>query len=89
MSRSLIKGPFVDRHLLKQILCRGEEKHTLTTWSRASTIVPIMIGQTIIVHNGREHFPLTITDRLVGQKIGEFVPTRVFRGHTSDKKGKR
>jgi len=89
MSRSVKKGPFVSRRLLKQIHLRGEETQTVTTWSRASTIVPIMIGHTFRVYNGREHFPLFITDRLVGLKMGEFVPTRTFRGHTFDKKTKR
>lgn len=92
MTRSLKKGPFVAEHLLKKIeeLNSKREKKVITTWSRASTIVPIMIGYTIAVHNGRQHIPVFITDQMVGQKLGEFAPTRTFRGHTKkDKKSKR
>nr|AWX53513.1 ribosomal protein S19 [Scotinosphaera sp. NIES-154] len=92
MTRSLKKGPFVAEHLLKKIeeLNSKQEKKVITTWSRASTIVPIMIGYTIAVHNGRQHIPVFITDQMVGQKLGEFAPTRTFRGHTKkDKKSKR
>jgi small subunit ribosomal protein S19 len=92
MTRSLKKGPFVAKHLLKKIeeLNRKQEKKIITTWSRASTIVPIMIGYTIAVHNGRQHIPVFVTDQMVGQKLGEFAPTRTFRAHTKkDKKSKR
>jgi small subunit ribosomal protein S19 len=92
MSRSLKKGPFVADHLLKKIekLNVQGDKKVITTWSRSSTIVPIMIGHTIAVHNGREHIPVFITDQMVGHKLGEFAPTRTFRGHVkSDKKSKR
>jgi len=92
MSRSLKKGPFVARHLLKKIekLNLQEEKKVVITWSRASTIVPIMIGHTIAVHNGKEHIPFFITDQMIGHKLGEFSPTRTFRGHVkSDKKSRR
>nr|AND48292.1 ribosomal protein S19 [Eosphagnum rigescens] len=92
MTRSLKKGPFVADHLLKIIgnLNVGGEKKVIITWSRASTIVPTMIGHTIAVHNGREHLPIYITDRMVGHKLGEFAPTRTFRGHArSDKKSRR
>nr|YP_009367725.1 ribosomal protein S19 [Ignatius tetrasporus]ARK14699.1 ribosomal protein S19 [Ignatius tetrasporus] len=92
MSRSLKKGPFVADHLLKKIekLNAQGDKKVITTWSRSSTIVPIMIGHTIAVHNGREHIPVFITDQMVGHKLGEFAPTRTFRGHVkSDKKSKR
>jgi small subunit ribosomal protein S19 len=92
MARSLKKGPFVADHLLIKIekMNTQGEKKVITTWSRASTIVPIMIGHTIAVHNGKEHIPVFITDQMVGHKLGEFAPTRTFRGHVkSDKKSKR
>nr|ASN77499.1 Ribosomal protein S19 [Pedinophyceae sp. YPF-701] len=92
MARSLKKGPFVAADLLKKVSkMNGEgQKKVITTWSRSSTIVPIMIGHTIAVYNGREHIPVFITDQMVGHKLGEFAPTRVFRGHVkSDKKAKR
>ena len=83
MSRSLKKGPFIADHLLKKVekLNASGEKKVIVTWSRASTIVPIMIGHTIAVHNGKEHIPVFITDQMVGHKLGEFSPTRNFRGH--------
>ena len=92
MSRSLKKGPFVADHLLKKVehLNRQGEKRVVVTWSRASMIVPIMIGHTIAVHNGREHIPVFVTEQMVGHKLGEFSPTRTFRGHVkSDKKSRR
>jgi small subunit ribosomal protein S19 len=92
MSRSLKKGPFVASHLLKKIEKLNDlgEKKVVLTWTRASTIVPIMIGHTIAVHNGREHIPIFVTDQMVGHKLGEFSLTRTFRGHIkSDKKSKR
>ena len=92
MTRSLKKGPFVADHLLKKIesLNIKKERKIVVTWSRASTIVPTMIGHTIAVHNGREHLPIYITDRVIGHKLGEFAPTRTFRGHAkSDKKSRR
>ena len=92
MSRSLKKGPFVADHLLKKIekLNIEKERKVILTWSRASTIVPLMIGHTIAVHNGREHIPVFVTDQMVGHKLGEFSPTRTFKGHTkSSKKVKR
>lgn len=92
MARSLKKGPFVADHLLKKIdqLNAQGERQVVTTWSRASTIVPIMIGHTIAVYNGREHIPVFVSDQMVGHKLGEFSPTRTFRGHVkSDKKAKR
>nr|YP_010386085.1 ribosomal protein S19 [Cosmarium blyttii]UPO65155.1 ribosomal protein S19 [Cosmarium blyttii] len=92
MARSLKKGPFVADHLLKKIesLNAQGEKKVIITWSRASIIVPGMIGHTIAVHNGREHLPVYITDLMVGHKLGEFAPTRTFRGHVkSDKKSRR
>ena len=91
MSRSLKKGPFVADHLLKKIekLNKIGEKKVILTWSRASTIVPIMISHTIAVYNGREHIPIFVTDQMVGHKLGEFSITRTFRSHrAADKKAK-
>lgn len=92
MSRSLKKGPFVADHLLtkvERLNARGE-KQVIRTWSRASTILPLMVGHTIAVHNGRTHVPVFITDQMVGHKLGEFALTRTFRGHAKgDKKAKR
>nr|NP_777454.1 ribosomal protein S19 [Anthoceros angustus]Q85BX6.1 RecName: Full=Small ribosomal subunit protein uS19c; AltName: Full=30S ribosomal protein S19, chloroplastic [Anthoceros angustus]QHD46925.1 ribosomal protein S19 [Anthoceros agrestis]BAC55390.1 ribosomal protein S19 [Anthoceros angustus]BAC55489.1 ribosomal protein S19 [Anthoceros angustus] len=92
MTRLLKKGPFVAYHLLEKIedLNIKREKKIIVTWSRASTIVPTMIGHTIAVYNGQEHLPIYITDRMVGHKLGEFALTRVFKGHAkSDKKSRR
>nr|YP_010207528.1 ribosomal protein S19 [Dipterocarpus alatus]UAY85831.1 ribosomal protein S19 [Dipterocarpus alatus] len=92
MARSLKKNPFVANHLLKKIerLNTKAEKEIITTWSRASTIIPTMIGHTIAIHNGREHLPIYITDRMVGHKLGEFAPTLNFREHSkNDKKSRR
>jgi small subunit ribosomal protein S19 len=92
MSRSSKKGPFIADHLLKKIelLNSQGEKKVIVTWSRASTIIPSMIGHTIAVHNGREHIPVFITDQMIGHKLGEFSPTRTFRGHVKrDKRSKR
>jgi small subunit ribosomal protein S19 len=92
MSRSLKKGPFVADHLLTKIerLNESGKKEVVKTWSRASTIIPPMIGHTIAVHNGRQHVPIFISDQMVGHKLGEFAPTRTFRGHSkNDKKVKR
>ena len=88
MSRSLKKGPFCDVKLLKKIesLNNSGEKTVIRTWSRASTILPQMIGHTIAVHNGRKHVPIFITENMVGHKLGEFAPTRTYRGHTSKAK---
>lgn len=83
MSRSLIKGPYIEFKLFQKIekLNENNKKETIKTWSRSSTIIPIMIGHTIAVHNGRQHFPVFISDQMVGHKLGEFVPTRTFRSH--------
>lgn len=92
MSRSLKKSPFVAHHLLKKITQLNKEgrKDTIITWSRASTILPSMIGFTIAIHNGKQHVPIFISDQLVGHKLGEFVSTRTFKSHIkSDKKTKR
>lgn len=92
MARSLKKGPFIADHLLKKIeaLNEKQEKKVIKTWSRASTILPQMIGHTVAVHNGRQHVPVFITEQMVGHKLGEFAPTRTFRGHAkTDKKARR
>ena len=83
MSRSVKKGPFVETKLLARIEAMNEsgEKKVLTTWSRSSTIFPQMVGHTIAVHNGKKHIPVYITEDMVGHKLGEFAPTRYFRGH--------
>nr|AYR06437.1 ribosomal protein S19 [Rhodogorgon sp.] len=92
MSRSLHKGPFVNTQLLKAIdkLNQKRKKMTIKTWSRSSMIIPNMVGHTIAVYNGKQHFPVFISDQMVGHKLGEFVPTRNFRSHIkSDRKAKR
>ncbi len=83
MGRSTKKGPFVDEHLAKKVhdLNRSRERRVLKTWSRRSTIVPDMIGHTIAVYDGRKHVPIYITEQMVGHKLGEFAPTRTFKGH--------
>jgi small subunit ribosomal protein S19 len=88
MSRSLKKGPYCDAKLFKRIevLNSSGEKAVIKTWSRASTILPQMIGHTIAVHNGRKHVPIFITENMVGHKLAEFVPTRTFRGHITKAK---
>ncbi len=83
MPRSLKKGPFVDEHLMKKVeeMNKSKKKKVIKTWSRRSTIMPEMIGHTIAVHDGRKHVPVFITEDMVGHKLGEFAPTRTFRGH--------
>jgi small subunit ribosomal protein S19 len=92
MGRSLKKGPFVADSLLSKIeaLNARGEKQVIKTWSRSSTILPQMVGHTIAVHNGRQHVPIFLSEQMVGHKLGEFAPTRTFRGHSkSDKKAGR
>ena len=91
MPRSLRKGPFVDLHLMKKVERAQEtnDRRPIRTWSRRSMIVPQMVGLTIQVHNGRAHVPVFITEELVGHKLGEFAPTRTFRGHAADRKVKK
>ena len=86
MPRSLKKGPFVDDHLLKKVdtLNEANKKTVIKTWSRRSTIIPDMLGHTIAVHDGRKHVPVFISESMVGHKLGEFAPTRTFRGHVKD-----
>lgn len=91
MSRSIKKGPFVQPVLLKRVIAMNEagEKKVLKTWSRASTIFPDFVGHTIAVHDGRKHVPVYVTEDMVGHKLGEFVPTRTYRGHAGSKTTKR
>jgi small subunit ribosomal protein S19 len=92
MSRSLKKGPFIADSLIRKIetLNAKGEKQVIKTWSRASTILPQMVGHTIAVHNGRQHVPVFVSEQMVGHKLGEFAPTRTFKGHAkSDKKARR
>ena len=87
MGRSLKKGPFVEKKLIKRIEAMNEsnEKSVIKTWSRASTIFPQMVGHTIAVHDGRKHVPVYITEDMVGHRLGEFAPTRTYKGHAGDK----
>ena len=91
MPRSLKKGPFVDLHLLKKVekAVETNDRKPIKTWSRRSTITPDMSGRTIAVHNGRQHVPVFVSDDMVGHKLGEFAPTRTYRGHAADKKAKK
>lgn len=91
MSRSLKKGPFIDLNLLKKVDKAVDigNKKLIRTWSRRSTILPTMVGLTIAIHNGRQHVPVFISSEMVGHKLGEFAPTRTYRGHTADKKTKK
>ena len=85
MGRSLKKGPFVDTHLLEkvEVMNRAKEKKVIKTWSRRSTVVPEMVSHTLAVHNGKKFIPVYITENMVGHKLGEFAPTRLFKGHTT------
>ncbi|KKZ13848.1 MAG: 30S ribosomal protein S19 [Synechococcus sp. SB0662_bin_45] len=91
MGRSLKKGPFVAESLMKKVEKQNasDDKSVIRTWSRASTILPDMIGHTIAVHNGKTHIPVYITEQMVGHKLGEFALTRTYRGHGKDRKGSR
>ena len=91
MARSVKKGPFIAAPLLKKILqaIKQKAKKPIKTWSRASMIIPEMVGFTIAVHNGRQHVPVYVTENMVGHKLGEFAPTRTFSGHSGDKKVKK
>ncbi|MFR5093090.1 MAG: 30S ribosomal protein S19 [Adlercreutzia equolifaciens] len=90
MSRSLKKGPFVEPRLLARIeaMNAAGEKEVIKTWSRASTIFPEMVGHTIAVYDGRKHVPVYVTESMVGHKLGEFSPTRTFKGHAADKRSR-
>ena len=91
MARSLKKGPFIDEHLLAKVeeLNRRNEKRVIRTWSRRSTIIPEMVGHTLAVHDGRKHVPIYVTESMVGHKLGEFAPTRTFRGHSGERAARR
>lgn len=91
MARSLRKGPFIDAHLLKKVeeAVVSRVKRPIKTWSRRSMILPDMVGLTIAVHNGKQHIPVLVTENMVGHKLGEFSPTRTFRGHSGDKAAKK
>ena len=91
MTRSVKKGPFVDLHLARKCEQAQEtsSKRPIKTWSRRSMVVPDMVGLTIAIHNGRQHVPVLVTENMVGHKLGEFAPTRTFKGHAGDRKAKR
>lgn len=90
MPRSVKKGPFIDLHLMKKVKdsVESNNRKPIKTWSRRSMIIPDMIGLTLAVHNGRQHVPVFVTEDMIGYKLGEFAPTRTFKGHVADKKGK-
>jgi len=89
--RSLRKGPFVDLHLMKKVetAMSNNDKRPIKTWSRRSMVLPEMVGLTIAVYNGKQHVPVYVNEDMVGHKLGEFAPTRTYRGHSADKKAKR
>lgn len=91
MARSIKKGPFVDNHLMKKVEAQSdsEKKQVIKTWSRRSTIFPNFIGNTFAVYDGRKHVPVYVTEDMVGHKLGEFAPTRTFKGHAADDKKTR
>jgi small subunit ribosomal protein S19 len=92
MTRSIKKGPFVDDHLWKKVETlnsSGSKNRVIKTWSRRSTIIPEFVGHTFAVHNGKSFIPVFVTENMVGHKLGEFSPTRMFRGHLADKKTKK
>ena len=91
MPRSLKKGPFIDLHRAKKVeaAVAANERRPIKTWSRRSMILPDMVGLTIAIHNGRQHVPVLINEEMVGHKLGEFAPTRTYKGHVADKKAKR
>lgn len=91
MPRSVKKGPFIDHHLMKKVsdAVANNERRPIKTWSRRSMIMPEMVGLTIAVHNGKQHVPVLINENMIGHKLGEFSPTRTYKGHVADKKAKR
>ena len=91
MPRSINKGPFIDHHLAKKVeeASSSGNRRPIKTWSRRSMVIPEMVGLTIAVHNGRQHVPVLVSENMVGHMLGEFAPTRTYRGHAADKKGKR
>lgn len=90
MARSIKKGPFVDLHLAKKVddAVKAHNKRPIKTWSRRSMVMPDMVGLTIAIHNGRQHVPVLVNENMVGHKLGEFAPTRTYKGHVGDKKAK-
>ena len=90
MPRSIKKGPFVDHHLLKKVedAVSSNNRKPIKTWSRRSMIIPDMLGLTIAIHNGRLHIPVLISENMIGHKLGEFAPTRTYKGHVADKKSR-
>ncbi len=90
MPRSIKKGPFIDLHLEKKVAeaHASNSKKPIKTWSRRSMVIPDMVGLTLAVHNGRQHVPILVSENMVGYKLGEFAPTRTYRGHVADKKSK-
>jgi small subunit ribosomal protein S19 len=89
MARSIKKGPFVDLHLMKKVAAaNGSGRQVIRTWSRRSTIIPEMLGMTFAVHNGKRFIPVYVTENMIGHKLGEFAPTRIYYGHAADKKSK-
>ncbi|KKK89248.1 hypothetical protein LCGC14_2735010 [marine sediment metagenome] len=90
MPRSLKKGPFIDLHLVKKVdeALEKNDRRPIKTWSRRSMVSPDMVGLTIAVHNGRQHVPVLVNEEMVGHKLGEFAPTRTYRGHVADRKAK-
>ena len=90
MPRSIKKGPFIDHHLLKKIedAVNANNRKPIKTWSRRSMIIPDMLGLTLAVHNGRLHIPVLVSENMIGHKLGEFAPTRTYKGHVADKKSK-
>ena len=90
MPRSLKKGPFIDLHLLKKVeeAAASNSRKPIKTWSRRSMVSPEMVGLTIAIHNGRQHVPVSVSEDMVGHKLGEFAPTRTYRGHVADRKAK-
>ena len=91
MPRALRKGPFVDLHLMRKVqqAAANNDRRPIRTWSRRSMIVPDMVGLTVAVHNGRQHVPIFISEDMVGHKLGEFAPTRTYRGHDADRRSRR
>ena len=90
MPRSIKKGPFIDHHLLSKVedAVKTNNRKPIKTWSRRSMIIPDMLGLTIAVHNGRQHVPVLVSENMVGHKLGEFAPTRTYKGHVADKKSR-
>ena len=90
MPRSIKKGPFIDHHLLKKVedAVKANNRKPIKTWSRRSMIIPDMLGLTIAVHNGRQHVPVLVSENMIGHKLGEFAPTRTYKGHVADKESR-